>query len=236
MTYVERLWAKGGNDVLHWGWLAGRLTKQEKLTRPLLIGIRGVGPEERETHPLIARPAYDDTFVLLDPSGENEPFVFAGATHAYQKDSKLSPDVDGDGRGDVGTIRAGKYVLTLALEKPHPIFILTMPDGNGKIPCIRDTDHDGKFSAAEIERQSTATAVLLHTGFDAPASAAHRSSIACQTCSLSHLKLLASYAKKHGGKIDYPLVTADDALDILAESPFWTSDTDPDELAPEFES
>lgn len=233
MTYVERLWPQRGNDIEHWGWLAGKLTKKEKLDRPLLIGIRGVGPEESETHPLIARPQYDDTFIILEKDGASEPFCFAAATHAYQRDSKLSPDVNGDGREDVGTIRTGNYLLTLGVEKPYPIFILTTPDGNGKIPCIRDTDHDGQYSAEEIGLMSTATAVLLHTGWDAPKDAEHRSSIACQTCPLQYLKLLARYAKRAGGKIDYCLITAEDALDILAESPFWTSDTDPDELAPD---
>jgi hypothetical protein len=216
------LWpgSEPGESTTHWGWLAGELGADFPLIRPFLIGIRGVAPREDETHELVARPAYDDSFVLLSPDPV-PPYLFPGATHAYQLDSKLSPDVDGDGRGDVGTIRPGRFVLTLAVEKPFPIFTLTMAGtGSGNIPCFRDTDHDGEYSPAEITRSSLASAVLLHTGWDAPAASAHRSSIACQTCNASNLELVATHAKRHGGKVDYVLVDAESLIARLQRSPF----------------
>lgn len=225
MTDARTLWPGGevGASTDHWGWLAGELgAKFNPLPRPFLIGIRGVIPFAADTHELVAKPAYDDTFVVLTPSGV-PPYVFAGATHPYQIDSKLSPDINGDGRGDVGCIRPGHFELTLALEAPYPIFTLTLPGGSGNIPCFRDTDHDGKYSAAELSQMSFATAVLLHAGFDAPPDSEHRSSIACQTCNVADLRYLASHARPYGRKIDYALIDADDAIELVKKSPFVTT-------------
>lgn len=217
---ASKLWPSPAEDpVNHWGELVGRVAGMgfNPLERAVLFCLRGLKLGDNETHEVIARPAYDDTFALLQAG--KAPYVFSGASHPYQRDSKLSPDVTGDGRGDVGCIRArrymggnqwtgGVYTLRLALETPHPIFTLTTSSGSERVPVIRDTDHDGRYSEAEdrasAERRGKpqtnddgdyATAVLFHTGFDAPANAAHRSSIACQTCSLPHLEHLASVAR-----------------------------------------
>jgi hypothetical protein len=239
-----------------WGWLAGTLGAEYPLKRPFLIGIRGVACSPSfatETHETVARPAYDDTFVFLSPQPV-PPYVFAGATHPYQRDSKLSPDIDGDGRGDVGCIRTlqllradtrpgetsvvyeavkgsglflrkdpwapGRLVMTLALESPCPVFTIATVDGSERIPCVRDTDHDGKYSPAELTQASFATAVLFHTGFDAPPDSQHRSSIACQTCNVADLRLMASHARAFGRKIDYVPIEAKDALALLEHAPF----------------
>jgi hypothetical protein len=220
MSDSRILWpAPGVSSTEHYGWLAGKLGAAPQLPRPFLIGIRGVVPFSAETHATIAAPKYDDSFVFLTPEAV-PPYVFAAASHPYQRDSKLSPDIDGDGRGDVGCIRPGRFELTLALEKPYPIFTLTMVGGYDRIPCFRDTNHDGQYSAAEISQQSFATAVLLHTGFDAPPDSEHRSSIACQTCSAPDLRYMASHARAYGRKIDYVLLEADEAIAMIAESPF----------------
>src|SRR5690348_16434164 len=94
------LWpAERANEaLLHWGFIAGRLGADPSLARPFLIGIRGAGPLDAETHQPVHRPRYDYTYVLLTSNAL--PLVFPGATHAYQLDSRESPDVDGDGRGD----------------------------------------------------------------------------------------------------------------------------------------
>jgi hypothetical protein len=217
------------DQLLHWSFIAGKLGATPSLSRPFLLGIRGAAPNDQETHQTVHRPRYDDTFVLLTRSAP--PLVFAGATHAYQLDSKLSPDVSGDGRGDVGSIRPGKYLLTDTRSMPHPIFHLTLADGKtGRIPAYRDTDHDGVISQAEelaSERRKRgaqvgpdgdyATDVLLHTGFDAPANAKHRFSIACQTCSLTWLELLRREAKSSKGLVDYVLANAETLLPFAEE-------------------
>src|SRR5690349_13178212 len=115
MTVVNcsKLWpADGVSGLNHWGELAGKLGASPTLKRPFLIGLRGVTLNAQQTHQPVHAPAYDDTFVLLAPG--DAPVVFSGATHAYQKFSKLAPDNDGDGLGDVGSIRCGSFVLTCA--------------------------------------------------------------------------------------------------------------------------
>lgn len=234
MTIVpcSKLWPPDEPTLasVHWDMFAGAL-HGSPLTRPLLMGFRGAAPGDSVTHQPVHKPAYDDAFVYCAPN--SMPMVFRGATHAYQLDSKLSPDVSGDGRGDVGSIRPGTYLLKDSGSQPHPIFLLTMPGGSGRIPCFRDTDHDGVISDAERERSEMlrqgsqvdstgcyATAVLLHTGFDAPPGAEHRSSISCQTCSLKYLSILRDTARTFDGLIDYVLVNAWDAVAMVEQPPF----------------
>ena len=227
------LWPKRDplDFLLHWWGIAEALGAPRTRTRPFLIGIRGAKECDAETHKPVHRPAYDDTFVFIPPAEVGPTVVFPGATHAYQRDSKLSPDVDGDKRGDVGSIRCGRYELKDMGSQPYPIFLLTNTDGTGQIPAHRDTDHDGVISEAEAQRSETATkgaqvnktghyatAVLFHTGFDAPADAKHRSSIACQTASLKWLQLMRERAKPTGGVIDYVLVNAWDLVPIADEA------------------
>jgi hypothetical protein len=222
-----------GDDIVHWGFVAGRLGATPELPRPFLIGIRGAAPFDRETHQAVSRPKYDDTFVLL--TSDAPPVVFAAATHAYQVDSREAPDVDHDGRPDVGAIRCGRYLLRDMRTGGYPIFELTLPDGTKQIPAYRDTDHDGVISDAEVKQAEQArpnparpgdevgsdgyyaVSVLLHTGFDAPPDSQHRSSIACQTCSLKWLTLLSAAAKPSSGLIDYVLVNAADLVPIAED-------------------
>jgi hypothetical protein len=225
-TSCAVIWPReeAGDEILHWGFMAGRLGAGGSLARPFLIGIRGAAPFDHETHQPVSRPSYDDTFVLLTQGAP--PVVFAGATHAYQIDSKEAPDVNRDNRPDVGAIRPGRYLLRDLRTGGYPIFELTLPDGNKRIPAYRDTDHDGVISEDEMRRAEAArpdpvrpgeeigndgyyaVSVLMHTGFDAPPDSAHRSSIACQTCSLKWLTLLSATARPADGLIDYVLVDA----------------------------
>ncbi len=211
MTDARPLWCPpGANPVNHYGMILGKLwggLLPPPTDKPCILAIRGVALFAEETHEVVAKPAYDDCGALFVPG--SEPFLFPLSTHSYQVDSKLSPDVDGDGRGDVATIRTGLYVLTLAVTNPHPIWIMTTLGGSGKIRCMRDTSHDGRFQKDEQDREDYATAVLLHTGHDAPAGAAHRSSIACQVASLRTLEVIA----RAGKTILYRLVDADVAIE-----------------------
>lgn len=195
-------------NTLKYGFLAGRLGATPTLTRPFLIGMR--------TYPVKDAPKYDDQFILL--TLDDLPVIFPGATHAYQLNSTESQDLNHDGVGDVACICPGTYILTDALSAPYPIFILTTPDGNGNIPAWRDTNHDGVFSDSELAIKTTANAVLMHTGWDAPADSAHRSSIACQTTSLKWLQAMHAACQKMKTKvIDYHLINAVDANQIMDE-------------------
>ena len=166
------------------------------------------------------------------------PVVFAGATHAYQLYSSESPDVSGDGIGDVGSIRPGRYVLRLVSSNP-PEFSIKMPDGSPDLPAYRDTDHDGVISEAEAlasevmtrgrqvikGKGATANAVLFHPGWDVrkPGTSRSFSSIACQTAPLSSMQRLA----RAGSPIDFVLTNADDVGS--SRRPF--EDTDPPRIA-----
>jgi hypothetical protein len=208
---ARSLWPSGSVSPLnHWGHLAGKLGASPALERPFLIGLRGVFLWGTETHDTRHTQAYDDAFVLLTSAGA--PRVFKGSTHAYQLHSKLSPDVNGDGVGDVGTIDPGRYLLTYGTTDAAgcPTFVLKLPNGSGVIPCTRDTDHDGR---PEADRHYTATAILMHSGFDAPPGAEHRSSIGCQTCSADYLRLMLQAGKV----IDYALVNATTAIDLMRD-------------------
>lgn len=217
MTDARTLWPSSApNDKIdHWGWLAGKLGATTPLARPFLIGIRGVRPNEPETHRLVIRATYDDTFVLLDADGLFAPVMFPGSSHAYQLNSRASPDVNHDGVGDVGTILPGKFVLTECAGK-YPVFTVTLPNGDENLPCTRDLRHDG----TEQEGPYTADSILVHWGYNAPADSDHKSSIGCQTLDGQWLRLLHDRCAKHGGKADYVLITADNAIEILKDSPF----------------
>lgn len=224
------LWPSEATALNHWAFIAGKLGAKPELPRPFLIGLRGVGLNDAQTHQPVSYPKYDDTFVLI-VKGEM-PIVFKGATHAYQTDSKLSPDVDGDGRGDVGSIRPGSYILKDSGSQPFPIFLLTLANGDGRIPAYNDTDHNGVISEAEMLAAinatkgqqvvpgvgRTATAVLMHTGWDAPAGSEHKSSIACQTTSFQWLKVLRDkVANVPGRTMDYALANAWDVVPFAEE-------------------
>lgn len=212
------LWpAPGVHPENHWGHIAARLGYTWPLERPLLIGLRGVKMFAEVTHQPVHRATYEDTFVLLQ--GDRAPYLFRGSTTAYQAFSKRSPDVTGDGVGDVGSIRCGRYVLHLLEGQANgPIFELRLPDGSERIPCHRDTDHDGVISEAEARRSEEmrdrpqtnsdgcyATAVLFHPGYTSG-----RSSIACQTAAAESLRELA----KSGLELDYELVNSWDVVPL----------------------
>lgn len=219
------LWPSGAvAPVNWWSWLAGKLLESVQ-PGPVLIGIRGVVPWAEETHETRSQAAYDDTFVLLAPG--HDPKLFRGSSHAYQLFSKLSPDVNGDGVGDVATINPGRYVLHYRMLDGAgcPVFDLTLPDGSGNIPASRDLNHDGHVDGSIEAGPYVATAVLFHTGYDAPPGAEHRSSIACQTTSVQNLRDMAAA----GHTIVYVLTTAERAIEIMGGYP--TAADEPERLS-----
>ena len=214
---------EGVAPVVHYGMILGRLwggLVPPPTDKACILAVRGLALFASEDHEVLSVPKYDDCGILFVPG--SEPFLFPCSTHAYQATSKLSPDVDGDGRGDVATIRTGLYQLTLAITAPHPIWVMTTLANSGRIPCARDRNQSGRLEDKEWEQQDFATAVLLHTGWDAPAGAAHRSSIACQCASLSSLQVIA----RAGRQILYRLVDADVAIEAAK---LVTPDTEPPE-------
>lgn len=235
--------ARRDEQLVHFAMLAGKLGAAVKLPRPFLFAIRGVKPYAPETHDLVHAPGYTDTFVMLPPG--DYPVVFPGSTVAYQKDSKASPDADGDGRGDVGSIRPGRYLLTDKRNGDEVVFEITNPDGSKRLKAWRDFDHDGKLSPEEMQRSEElrtgkqvgadgtwADSVLFHGGLDEPnrpdgTPAKHRFSIACFTASRPWRKLLADTARGTGGQIDMVLANAWDLLPLVEPAPSGDSDAPP---------
>jgi hypothetical protein len=134
---------------------------------PFLIGIRGVLEFSDVSHEQQSINAYDDTFVLLLRTREGKGvWTFAGATHAYQAASGLSPNADGRGRGDVGSVRpthgGESYMLeqrgdyhgrtSMGLRSEPTEWGADQAPGGwalGHVPMHRDTNHDRSMSAGE---------------------------------------------------------------------------------------
>lgn len=224
MTDTKILWPQSTYQAIwHWPALAGKLGCSFPLARPFLIGIRGVDLGADASHPVKAVAKYNESFCLL-PAGKPHA-LFRGSTHPMQLRSGASPDVNGDGVGDVAMIDPGRYLLTWKMDDRAgcPVFELTTPTGGKNIVCRRDLDHDGIAEAGPYFCDS----ILFHTGpFDAPANAEHKSSIGCQCASLANLQLL----KQAGHVIDYALITAEEAVRLVSELPAWVEPT-PENLA-----
>lgn len=201
----------------HYFGLARKLGVDASSALPLLLGIRGMYPFARRAHPMTHARRYDDTFVLLTESAA--PFVFRGATHAYQLTSRESPDLDHDLLGDVGSILPGRYWLRKKSSE-IPIFHLVTAEGDERIPCARDLNHNGALERIEQELARTikqgmqvapgigmfALSVLFHPGYETKIPGEQRtfSSIGCQTAPVDALKRLAA--------------TADEIVYVLAEA------------------
>lgn len=201
-----------GNEWGHWVVLCERVGASFPLKRGFLLMIRGVEVFAAQSHETIIAPKYNDSFVLLHADGTTPPLVFPGSTHAYQLNSKASPDVNHDGVGDVGTIKPGRYVAHARAGK-YPCFEVTMPDGSPKLPCYRDLTHTGKLEEGDF----TADSILIHWGFDAPKDSDHSSSIGCLTTSGVWLRRLDAEARAHGGAIDLVLGDVDYVLKAAPE-------------------
>lgn len=251
------LWpAPGVEAFLHWHELATRAGAiNTPLARPCLLAIRGAAPGDTETHDLEHKPSppYRDTGVLFVKGFD--PHVFAMTTTAYQRDSKASPDVDGDGRGDVGSIRPGRYVLHDRNAGDEVTFHVRMPDGSDRIPAWRDFDHNGKLSPEELQRSEDtrsgrqvndsgtyATSILLHGGMDEPnaggAPPKHRFSIGCLTAQRQFRQMIASAARPYGGRCDLVLVDAAELVALVPslEQPAALAALTPEDVATEGDS
>jgi len=165
--------------------------------QPTVLGLRqGTGTSAR---------AYDDAFVVLTPDGRVQRF--GGATHPGQNSSTASPDVTGDGRGDVGMIRPGNYQVVP--NGPHAgaaSFHVRTLGGSGNVPGWRDTNHDGRFSESEQagseSRRDTLSGVLFHQGgSNAP------SSIGCQTMSPAEYQRFLNAVGGSRASFTYTLVS-----------------------------
>lgn len=98
------------------------------------------------------------------------------ASHPGQFSSGLSPDVTGDGRGDVAHIRPGVYNYTTRSHTGNGKRRLNPLDDGEFRQSARDTNQDGVIDGNEANRRHAATAIQIHEG-----NANSPSSIGCQT-------------------------------------------------------
>ncbi len=183
--------------------------------RPTVLGIRGMD-RDGNVHDTVSanriadRNKYKDTFVVLHPDGRVQEFT--GATYPGQSRSSASPDVANrrgqagrDGSGDVGMINAGNYrVVPNGRHAGGASFHVRTTGNSGRLPGVRDTDHNGIYSDRErsqsADRNDTLTAVLFHRG----GSNVPRS-IGCQTMAPGDYDRFASSVR---GGFSYTLVDA----------------------------
>lgn len=239
------LWPKDGDAQEHFEQLVGAFGYRVRGGAPFVLGLRGCFPWARLNHRMVHAPRYDDAFVLL--VNGKAPYVFAGATHAYQNYSTESADQNRDRVGDVGSIRPGVFSLKLVVDAPPEFSIALRTMGSAphdafELPAFRDTDHDGVISEAEAEASTNATtgeqvkpgvgafanSVLFHPGYTVrkPSGKAF-SSIACQTAPIEAMNML----KAAGRDLTYLLVDAPMAARMFADTlppPATPSDAEPE--------
>jgi hypothetical protein len=169
---------------------------------PTVLGMRAVAPGAGVS----SNNRFDDTFVVLLPSGRVHEF--RGATHPAQYASSISPDVNRDGRGDVGMIRPGNYMaVPNGNFKGRPSFHIKTMEGSGRLPGWRDTNQDGVYSPEELRaseaRGDGLTEVLFHRGNELSAT-----SIGCQTLSSADYDRFVSVLGGANASFSYTLVDA----------------------------
>jgi hypothetical protein len=173
--------------------------------RPTVLGLRGLSSDGAH-HATSSSRSYDDTFVVLTPDGHVREF--SGATHPGQNRSTMSPDVTGDGVGDVGMIKPGNYdVVPNGQHAGNASYHVRTSGGSGNLPGWRDTNQDGRMSdaerAASDQRGDTLNGVLFHQG-----STYAPTSIGCQTMSPETYNAFMSAMGGPGQRFSYTLVDA----------------------------
>jgi peptidoglycan hydrolase-like protein with peptidoglycan-binding domain len=171
--------------------------------QPTVLGVRGMGVDGTR-HGGNSTRQYDEMMVVLTPDGRCQEF--RGATHPGQRASRSSPDVTGDGAGDVGRIQPGNYQVVP--NGPHggaASFHVRTLGGSGSLPGVRDTNQDGRFSAEEAaasgRRGDTLTQVLFHQGgTNTP------TSIGCQTLAPNDYRRFVEMLGGSRARFSYTLV------------------------------
>ncbi len=119
---------------------------------------------------------YEDMFVVFRPDGTLVRFI--GTTKPAQMPNPSSgvvPDIDHDGRKDLGIVRPGVYrahgSVTFGLPGyERPAFTVKTESGDSNLPAWRDLSGDGDFSATEKttseQRDYNISGVYIHYGFE----------------------------------------------------------------------
>ena len=146
---------------------------------------------------------YGDAFVVLTTDGR--AFRFTGNTKpGGALGNSLSPDVNGDGIGDLGCIQPGTYKATATTYKGNLAFRVTNTNGSDGLAGMRDTRQNGTFTTP-----GQLTGVLFHRG-----GTTDPGSVGCQTLPPDQFNKLATILAKFGGgqSFTYTLVEATDRV------------------------
>ena len=173
----------------------------------VVVGLRGIS-REGVHHDAHTAKTFDDVLAVLKADGT--VVELHASTHPWFTTSTAAPDVDGDGRGDVGMIKPGRYH---AVPRPgrtlagQPTFHILTVEGSDRLPGWRDTNHDGTYDATERAaseaRHDGVTAVLFHEG--GPAAPAP---IGCQVLDAVAIKSFVDAVGGSSAEIDYVLTDA----------------------------
>lgn len=165
-------------------------------TTPTLVGVRS--PNTRVAQ------KFDDKMVLLGL--DHVATSFAASTHPWFERNAAAPDVDHDGKPDVGMLAPGTFHATLAGSTyGAPKFAVALHNGSGSLPGWRNTNGDDQYEPSEIaaseQRGDLLTAILVH--------AAGPGSIAPIGCQVMAPADVNAVAKIVGKSFDYVLIDAD---------------------------
>ncbi|HAA57454.1 MAG TPA: hypothetical protein DCE42_22000 [Myxococcales bacterium] len=172
------------------GTFAGTQAQREQQAEELLRANGQWPPREGETYaiqidqdpPPASASGNDRSRYLRSYTGQTAVFraengrlveqqaPLRSAAHPGQMSSGLSPDVTGDGRGDVAHLPSGVYeygTQTNYRGRFNP---------TGDFQGYRDQNQDGTISGSEKDRRHRITAIQIHAG-----SSSRPSSIGCQT-------------------------------------------------------
>ncbi len=162
-----------------------------------VLALRGLSRAGHRLGETTIAQRYSDTIIVLK---KGRVSYYTASTHPAQARSNASPDVSGDGVGDVGMILAGKYWAhpNGAHPKsygPPSYHVRVKRNGSQYLPGVRDTNHDGRFSTAERNaskrRGDRLSEVLVHVG-----NSSSPSSIGCPNV---HPSEYASFVNAVGG-------------------------------------
>jgi LysM repeat protein len=123
--------------------------------------------ETLETSGKNRRGSYDDTIIVMQKGADGKVSAqeFRGNTDpAYSTSGKFGPDMNGDGKREIGQLVTGSYRYTRepgTYKKSGQGFFRSQTVQ----AATRDTNGDGRFTSADmIDRKSAGRSMLIHAG------------------------------------------------------------------------
>ncbi len=169
--------------------------------KPNVVALRGLSPDGT-VHGTRARKTMDDTMVVFgrDQSGSAYVRHFRGSSYPGQNRSSQSPDINGDGRGDVATLNEGHYIATPRQYKGRAAWHVKTQGGSGSVGAMRDVNGDGVGDTA-----SKATGILFHSG-----RGSRVSSIGCQNAAdwNGFVNSVSNVGGRRSGGFNYSVIDA----------------------------